>query len=1271
MKPNFRRPTPQLATAMKKRPFTMKSSLARKSALILAGSVAALLAVPSAQAATIFWDGGTINIAGNGDGASAGGSGTWSTSISNWDVGSGLAEAVWTNGSNDANFGGTAGTVTLGTGVTVGQLSANSVSGYVFAGTNTITLNNGTTIFKTNGTTFNSTVTIATNAKILTLLNTTNTTVISGVISGTGSVTLATGSTGTVTLSGVNTYTGGTTVNAGILQAGKATNAFGNNQGALTVNTGGTVDYNGKGEQIGYLTGTGGTVVNNISGIASTLNLFGNTGSGNYFGVIADNTSGTGTILLNKSGAATQTFSGLNTYTGSTSVAGTALVTGTLAAGIAQSGASGAFGNNSAVTMGTNGILNLANFNESIGSLTGSATTGSVTLGTATLTVGGNNTSPATYAGIISGTGGSLTKVGGTGTLDLSGVNTYTGNTTVSAGTLTISGAGSIYSTIGAGAATVTVATVAQILLSGAATDNALGFGTNETWAVSGTINSTGGSAQTLPSTVTLNNGTLSGVISTGGNAQYGTYFANFPVATITANGASNIINAANIGLGSTLTLATPLSSDALSVSSAIGVVSGQVAGGVTKTGAGTVTLTGTNAYTGNTTLTAGTLNLGVAESVNVSGPLGKQLANAAGTIILNGGTLQYSAANNNDYSGRFSTAASQAYNVDTNSQSVTWATALSSSGGTLSKSGAGTLTLTGPNTYSGSTTISAGTLQIGSAGTLGAGAYAGAIAISLGATLQDSSSAGQTLSGAISGGGAILKDTNTSDLSLTNTGNTYSGTTTVSAGRILVSAPTNLSSGATSLVQSGIGQFFIINSNATFSNNFNLNGTGYGEGDSQGNFDGGIRADGTNTLSGTITLSGNARIGAFGAAANTVSGKITGSAAIEFYGMNSGNNSAEVFTISNSANDYTGATTITNSNYASAVLTGVSTTLKLGASNVIPDGASAGNVAFSINGTNPNNTVTLDLNGFSDTINGTTVNAGANAKITNSATGTSVLTIGANNIISTFGGTITDAGVGKTLAITKTGTGTLTLTGANTYIGNTTVSAGTLALVGGSQTSLITVNNLASLGFTLGSGTSSTSTVNFSAGSTVKITGTPAPATSYTLMTASSFAGITPVLATAINGFKLQVVGGNTLQLVPAAGYSTWAAINAPGSAPGLDYDGDGVTNAVEYILGGDKDTNDLSKLPTVDASGTDLVFTFKRAQSSIDGTTTVAIQVGTTLAAWPDSYNVPETAQANNPGVTVQKDTPAVGTDTVTLRVVKAPDATKFARLVVTPAP
>ncbi len=364
--------------------------------------------------------------------------------------------------------------------------------------------------------------------------------------------------------------------------------------------------------------------------------------------------------------------------------------------------------------------------------------------------------------------------------------------------------------------------------------------------------------------------------------------------------------------------------------------------------------------------------------------------------------------------------------------------------------------------------------MQFGATGNLVAG-YNSNITIGAGSTFRYSSGTSLTLGtiATISGAGGVTIDGG-KDFTMQSGGDSYSGPTLVSGSqtRLINGNVTGAISPNTAItvVGNGLGggQLYL-NVSGTYANNITISGIGFAEGDAQANFDGAIRL-GAQTLSGTITLAGNSRIGTF-AGSNTISGQITGGFGIDFYAMVSANNQVPTYTISNTNNNYTGNTTIYASQYGSNNPTGTGTTLKLGASNVIPDGASAGNVVFALNGTNSgNSTVTLDLNGFSDTINGLTVNAGTFAtKITNSASGASVLAIGANDTTSSFSGTITDGGAGKTLAITKIGGGALTLSGANSYTGGTTVNGGTLLAnnVSGSATGSgnVVVNSGGNLG--------------------------------------------------------------------------------------------------------------------------------------------------------------------------------------------------------------
>lgn len=112
-----------------------------------------------------------------------------------------------------------------------------------------------------------------------------------------------------------------------------------------------------------------------------------------------------------------------------------------------------------------------------------------------------------------------------------------------------------------------------------------------------------------------------------------------------------------------------------------------------------------------------------------------------------------------------------------------------------LEKAGTGTWILTGNSTYTGGTTVSNGILQLGDGGTAGM-VGGGSISVSAGATLMVSRSNAAAMSNVIAGAGALaVNNTASGVLTLSGTGNTYTGGTTVNSGTL---AFTNASGSAT-----------------------------------------------------------------------------------------------------------------------------------------------------------------------------------------------------------------------------------------------------------------------------------------------------------------------------------------------------------------------------------------------------------------------------------------------------------------------------------------
>ncbi len=556
--------------------------------------------------------------------------------------------------------------------------------------------------------------------------------------------------------------------------------------------------------------------------------------------------------------------------------------------------------------------------------------------------------------------------------------------------------------------------------------------------------------------------------------------------------------------------------------------------GGLTKLGAGTLVLTAANTYNGATTLQGGVINFGSLSNLGTGS-----------SIVFDGGGLQYGVGNTVDISTRTLTFNAGGGTIDTDTNNITLANAIGNSGaGGLTKVGTGTLTLTAANSYTGSTVVGAGVMNIQNGSALGTGS-AGAT-VSNAATLQLQGGitvAGKSLSIAGSGVGS------TGALQNVSGNNTWSGDLAVNT-----AAQARIESTA-----------------------------------------------GTLTLGGTTTLTGTNANGLIfqGAGTIVVNGKITGNGTVTRGGTPSGGT-----LVLNGANDYTGGTLIARDSYInigndSAFGTGA---VGVGSGNsffAATGGARTLSNSFSL----VNATGTTFTGSNNITINGSFTGYSSSSRVTNTMSSGATLTLAGNVYLTSadnsrtlyFGSAVTNGAAGTTIlisgniannsaantaasALVANGGGTVILSGSNTYTGTTQLgngageTAGILQVGNGG-----TAGNLGAGAVTLNAGTlvfkrSDEMTVANAISGAGGVTQSGAGKT--ILSGSNNYAGQTTVSSGSllINGDQSSATGALSVAVGATLGgsgtigaASTISGMHSPGNSPGVQT----FTNGISYLSG------------------------------------------------------------------------------------------------------
>jgi len=625
------------------------------------------------------------------------GTGTWNLSNQNWGTtsGGGYDQAVWKNSPPDAAvFEGTAGTVTLGTGITAGSL-AFDVTGYTVTG-NTLTLAGSPTVTTATGVTATIASTVA------------------------GSAGLTKSGGGILELSATgNSYTNATTINGGTLRVtGSGRLGSGTYSGGVSVAAGAVLDFAGGTQSLTGPISGGGSLTKSGSG---TLTL---TGSNSVGGV----TLSGGVLNINSAAAL---GSGTFTINAGTTIDNT-------------SGAAITNGNNNPITLGSGFAFT--------GSNPLNLGTGPVTLTTNLLIDGtGGSTTPLTIGGNISGGNFSLTLR--RPMVVLSGTNNYSGFTQFAnfGGNLSI-----LRADDGVGLPTASNLQWNNgrgVFETGTDLVRPAGTGAGQMTMRTGRDGGNGFSAFGGPVRICF--GTLASPTALlWGSTDFNV--GNTLILNHTA--ADNTLDFRNpIDLGTTTRTVAVNASNTAAVATMSGVLSGS-GGGLTKTGVGKLRLSAANTFTGTTTVSAGTLELGHAlalqrSSLETTGS--GVLTLATGVTAPTFGGLSGAVNLATKISGGYGTMTGLTLNPAAGSVTYSGAIADGAPGMTLTKTGAGTQVLSGANSFTGATSIMAGTLAIGNDAALAA---SGTILVGAGSTLDLTSrtslagfvfGAGQTLGGA------------------------------------------------------------------------------------------------------------------------------------------------------------------------------------------------------------------------------------------------------------------------------------------------------------------------------------------------------------------------------------------------------------------------------------------------------------------------------------------------------------------------------------------